>query len=382
MSQHEIENTAMEVRDYVTFFYSSRQGLFQVNYYPDGEASIFNCGVQESAPHRKPLYGIHEYTENSALLPARLLHFWTHTYPVKADVVDLEPEALLTKYGTLFLERDISLSVLEPPASEGTTYITFPVTMYSDMVLDVVLRSDGQGYLLQDETFYEIAKDESTIPFRLTWPYPLFRHDITVDSLFSAVEHDPNEECIRLDDTVNAFYEEMFWSRINPTLEERWIRSGREIAGDPLVIQRCDAKELISLLADAIRLDGRIWKDRDAIGTFYVETGHGDSGPFKDVAGLAPAGVGCVDPNRGNNGGLTPPTIALMEAIVGWAMPSGSEYHYVVGHFSQWSSYAKRGKQLTVLVTPPTSTEWIVAMERLAAWAETNAVEIEAHLPA
>ena len=407
----------MTSSDEVQLIYVNRQGGFLISYRSSGRADLSACGLP--APlNQDASFAIHGIRalgqEDSPYVPYIPLLSWEHAHDVHADRESLDDDRLFEKYSRIFLQNDIGRTLLEPPAPPDTTYLEFPVTVFTGLALKAVLRSDGHGYLVGRFEFRTPASDAIYVAPNLFAP---FRHTIRFASADGVVrivddavttadpasaaspglasnglkrtgfgENQATDQARGQDAEAGAAgpllsaFEEVFWNRINPTLEAPWIRTSQEIEGKPLAVQRGTEAQLLGLLADATRVDSQAWQQETVRLVIYAESAFYPWNEDSSAELTVPV-EGWVDESEGDNSKLSPETIDLMEIIIQWARPFGLDYRTNGDNPLTLAGYTIVGKEIAIPVEAPTASERMEALGRLVQWSAMSGIDIDAFLP-
>ena len=359
----------------VSFQVLTPQGLFFVVYNVHAEVRIFAYGKQEEWADRTLPYQRHDRDEMVEMANTLPLHQGCHEIDLR-PMLDKgrrdEAEDLCRRH---FLESFIHKTSLEPPEYQDIQRLEFPVRMATGVFVKVVLLGNGRGYVLAKEKWYHndeirIGKtSEYTSPHPCSW----FTHAIPVSQLSRDAEilarssfWSSNPETVRL----TMKYEDYFWSEINPTLEDRWIRHKDELKGEPLTIRECTSADLHDLLRDVVRQDHAVWASGTPSARLQCTTSPGNG--RSAIAGSRASSVEILFFARS--------TLELAEAILAWSCACGFSYQFTSGIRENMASYSKRGLPIVVEVHQPTATERMDALSRLVAWSDRTGIDIEPYL--
>ena len=343
----------MHKMDVIDFDFESHQGRFRVNYRSNGYAMVSAyCAPDGGGEPEVGFFGS--------------VASWDHDHPVAEDFKTLSQADQQAKYLDLFLSGDHARAGLEHPDEAAVPRVEVEIYLRGETPVGVVFRADKKGYV-NGTTGWTTYNKGRHVEYTGPAPCSPFEHDVPAERITEAALQAGNGSDELYDDLKSELVE-LFWTTINPGLNDPWLESDDDLASEPIRFARGTRDQVENLLADAARLDHQAWTEADDSLTISARTGYEDREAF-------------FDQDDENNSAFCERTALLVGAILRWCQPTGFDVEYNDGSRVSWSGYSRYGIPLESVVEPPSASERMEALERILAWGEAEGILLDGLLP-
>ena len=375
----------------ISFPVITHQGHFEVGYDSNGSAWLNVIGMRMDGQDLSP----------AQKLEGHLLAHWQHDQDLARDLADYGNDEALEKYRSLFIERDIKQTDLEPPNEAGIARLEIPLTLWNDTTVRLVFRADGRGFIIDRFTTEYISASTGTgiddpamnqahqdghprsapgivlegetlvTTFAAAFPTHSFSHDLPPEQIIEdrhsyTVERPVNDDADRR--RIESFYVDLFWTRINPSFKNQFIHNAEQMNGQRIAFRRGDRATLETLIVASVQATETEW---DGKSLYCVVGAAAQRHPPYVSAYLA------------DNDRIQMAAVRLIEKICLWAYPSGYQVTADgdLSYIKTWNDCVIYPDQIGVKIPEPSASQRMEALERLLDWAEREGIDVSDELP-